>query len=318
MQRRRPPQNQSAPEELAAQLRLDELKLFNLVAKLGSFSAAAKQLGITQPTASRRIRRLEESLNLRLFERTTHTVTLTELGAQFLQHSLQLMANFDSTLNFVQQTREEPAGLLTIGLPQWLLQTIDSRFFAEFLQKHPKIQLNFYNLSPVRLLVESADCADMDLMLHFFIPAERKMTARPIKQYTIDFFASRNYLATAPSLVHPHQFSQHACLHVRNPFLQDKEWLWTEHGQSKSVIINAVSTFETFTTALDWAQQDIGVIWCFDALIDKAEHSHQMKRLFDGAYGTNFTLNAIYPSRRLLSPKVNVFVDELTQFLQKQ
>ena len=100
--------------------------------------------------------------------------------------------------------------------------------------------------------------------------------------------------------------------------MQDREWLWTEDGQSKSVIINAVSTFETFTTALDWAQQDIGVIWCFDVLIDKSDHSHQMKRLFDGAYGTNYTLNAIYPSRRLLSPKVKVFVDELTKFLQKQ
>ena len=318
MQRRRPPQHQSTPEELASQLRLDELRLFNLVAKLGSFSAAAKQLGITQPTASRRIRRLEESLNLRLFDRTTHTVTLTELGAQFLQHSQQLTTDFESTLNFVQQTREEPAGLLTIGLPLWLLQSIDSRFFAQFMQKYPKVQLNFFNLSPVRLLVESADCAEMDLILHFFIPAERKVKARAISQYTIDFFASKNYLANAPLLEHPHQFSQHTCLHTRNPFLQDREWLWTERGQSKSVIINPVSTFETFTTALDWALQDIGVIWCFDVLVKKADHNHQMQRLFDGAYATDFTLYAISPSHRLLSPKVKVFIDELTQFLGEQ
>lgn len=316
MQRRRPPQQQSTPEELASQLRLDEIKLFNLVAKLGSFSAAAKQSGISQPTASRRIRRLEESLGLRLFERTTHTVTLTELGTQFLQHSLQLMANFDSTLSFVQQTREEPAGLLTVGLPLWLLQTIDSRFFADFLQKYPKIRLNFYNVSPVRLQAESFECDEMDLMLHFFLPADRKMTARPLQAYKIDFFANPNYLARAPTLEHPRQFSHHDCLYVRNPFLQDKGWIWTENGQSNSVIINALSTFETFTPALDWALQGIGVIWCPTPLIDKADPERKMVRLFDGAYATSITLNAIYPSRRLLSPKVKVFMEELTHFLR--
>ncbi|SDJ70746.1 DNA-binding transcriptional regulator, LysR family [Ferrimonas sediminum] len=311
---RRPPQQQCSDETLASQLRLDELTLFNLVAKYGSFSTAAKQLGISQPTASRRIRRLEESLNLRLFERTTHTVTLTELGAQFLSHSQRLSTDFENTLSFVRQTQEEPAGALSVGMPQWVLQVLGTEFFNHFLSVYPRIQLDFHNLSPGRLLIDGIESAEMDLMIHAFLPADRKVIARPVKQFNIDFYASKEYLAASAPISHPMQLPQHRCLFVRNQFWQRGEWQWSDEGQPRSMIINPIASFETFSPALDWARQGAGVVWCPEELVDRKDSDGRLVRLFDGRHATRMTLNGIYPSRRLLSPKVSAFLDALTDF----
>ncbi|WP_417349890.1 LysR family transcriptional regulator [Ferrimonas sp.] len=313
---RRPPQQECNVEQLASQLRLDELTLFNLVAKHGSFSAAAKQLGISQPTASRRIRRLEESLNLRLFERTTHSVTLTEMGVGFLSHSRRLSSDFENAMSFVRRLQEEPAGELSVGMPQWVLQILESGFFRRFLEKYPKIQLDFHNLSPGRLLVDGIESVEMDLMIHAFLPADRKVIARPIKGFTLDFFASRDYLAAKGPIDHPQQLTQHPCLFVRNQFWQRGEWQWSEEGQPRSMLINPFASFETFSPALDWALNGAGVIWCPEELVSRMDVDQRLVRLFGGGHGTRLTLHGIYPTRRLLAPKVSVFLDELTDYFR--
>lgn len=313
---RRPPQHECSVDQLASQLRLDELTLFNLVARLGSFSAAAKQLGISQPTASRRIRRLEESLNLRLFERTTHTVTLTEMGAGFLSHSRRLSGDFENAISFVRRQQEEPAGELSVGMPQWVLQVLESGFFSNFLKKYPNIQLDFHNLSPGRLLVDGIESVEMDLMIHAFLPADRKVIARPIKGFNLDFFASSDYLTAKGPIEHPQQLTQHPCLFVRNQFWQRGEWQWSEAGQPRSILINPLASFETFSPALDWALDGAGVIWCPEELVQRMDGDRRLVRLFDGRHATRLTLNGIYPTRRLLAPKVSVFLDELTEYFR--
>ncbi|MFM0370944.1 LysR family transcriptional regulator [Paraburkholderia aspalathi] len=122
--------------------RLPALMAFASVARHGSFTHAAAETGVTASALSQSIRSLETQLNVRLFNRTTRRVALTEAGAQFLARVLPALGELEAAFEALDETRDQPAGTLRINLPRVASELLVLPHLAEFTRRYPQIRLD--------------------------------------------------------------------------------------------------------------------------------------------------------------------------------
>src|SRR5579859_7480144 len=120
---------------------LNNLRLFVEVIEHGSFTAAARSIGVQTSKLSRRIRALDEELGVRLLNRTSRSLSLTETGRQFYQHCLALVAESRAAKEIVDQTRAKPRGTVRISCPVALLGSGIAGIISRYLQDNPQVQV---------------------------------------------------------------------------------------------------------------------------------------------------------------------------------
>ncbi|WP_206997796.1 LysR substrate-binding domain-containing protein [Trinickia mobilis] len=120
---------------------LNDLRLFAQVVEHGSFTAAARSLGAQTSKLSRRIRALEEELGVRLLNRTSRSLSLTETGRQFYQHCIALVSESKAAKDMVDQTRSKPQGTVRISCPVALLNSGVSSIISQYIQDNPQVQV---------------------------------------------------------------------------------------------------------------------------------------------------------------------------------
>ncbi|RKF45003.1 LysR substrate-binding domain-containing protein [Paraburkholderia fungorum] len=120
---------------------LNDLRLFSEVVEHGSYTAAARSLGLQTSKLSRRIRALEEELGVRLLNRTSRSLSLTETGRQFHQHCLAMVAEAQAAKDIVDRTRARPQGTVRIACPVALLESGISRIIARYIENNPDVQV---------------------------------------------------------------------------------------------------------------------------------------------------------------------------------
>jgi DNA-binding transcriptional LysR family regulator len=120
---------------------LNDLRLFAEVVERGSFTSAARALGLQTSKLSRRVRALEEELGVRLLNRTSRSLSLTETGRQFHQHCLALVAEARAAKEIVDQTRTKPQGIVRISCPAALLSSGIAEIIAQYTLDNPEVQV---------------------------------------------------------------------------------------------------------------------------------------------------------------------------------
>jgi len=120
---------------------LNDLRLFAEVVEHGSYTAAARSLGLQTSKLSRRIRALEEELGVRLLNRTSRSLSLTETGRQFHPHCLALVAQAKAAKDVVDRTRSKPQGTVRISCPVALLESGISAIIVRYVQDNPDVQV---------------------------------------------------------------------------------------------------------------------------------------------------------------------------------
>lgn len=140
--------------------RLDLLKTFVRIVEAGSLSAAAAQLDTTQPTVSRRLKTLEQSLGLRLLQRSTHSLRLTEGGAQCYEQARTLLADWEAMQASLRGAQEEPEGLLRVLVPHALGQLQLMQPLIELLRRSPRLSVEWLlDDQPPKFRAQDLDCA---------------------------------------------------------------------------------------------------------------------------------------------------------------
>jgi molybdate transport repressor ModE-like protein len=123
--------------------RLNLMRLLVRIAEAGSLSGAARSLGLSQPSASRQLRQLETLLGAQLINRTTHELTLTEAGRRFLEDARGMLAQWERAAEAVRSQQEAMAGPIRVAAPVALGQTLLARIAAQFIGRHPGLQLDW-------------------------------------------------------------------------------------------------------------------------------------------------------------------------------
>lgn len=140
--------------------RIELMQTFVRIVEAGSLSAAAVQLGATQPTVSRRLQALERSLGLRLLQRSTHSMKLTEDGERCFERAKELLANWDAFDAELRGTGDEPEGTLRVVAPHAFGQQLLVHPLADYLRRYPRVTVEWllHDRRP-EFISESIDCA---------------------------------------------------------------------------------------------------------------------------------------------------------------
>ncbi|WP_249115739.1 LysR family transcriptional regulator [Azoarcus sp. L1K30] len=136
------------------------MQTFVRIVEAGSLSAAAAQLGTTQPTISRRLQALERSLGLRLLQRSTHVMRLTVDGERCFERAKALLASWAAFESDLRGANEEPEGILRVVAPHAFGQERFVRPLADFLHRHPRVSVEWLLHDDIRdFIAAGIDCA---------------------------------------------------------------------------------------------------------------------------------------------------------------
>lgn len=289
--------------------RLSALRLFARAARVGNFSGAGRELGLSQPSASRLIAALEDEVGATLFNRTTRAVTLTEAGATYLMRVEAILAALDEADHEARGTGEL-RGSLRIGTPISLgLREIVPRLPA-FMKKHPalKIELRATDRYP-DLVTES-----LDVSFQFGpLPDSSAMARKLIHQARI-LTASPDYLRERGTPTMPSDLAHHAM--IISPAHPSPTFSFRKDGRVASVRVDSPLSITTNEVATASALAGLGIAASSEnSARAEVEAGELVRVLPDWDFGS-MELNALFVSGKTVKPAARAFADFLLRELR--
>jgi DNA-binding transcriptional LysR family regulator len=169
---------------------LNLVAIFARVVELGSFTQAGKQLGLPKSSVSRAVTRLEENLGVRLLQRTTRKLGLTEAGTRYLAEVRGPLQRLAEATNDVSELTREPRGLVRLSVPPEVGDAAVSPMLAEFIRRYPKVQVDLVVTNRRVNLIEEG----VDLALRSGTLTDSTLVARKVARSELALFAAPSYL----------------------------------------------------------------------------------------------------------------------------
>ena len=292
-----------------ARRNLNDLLGFVTVAREGSFTRAAANLGVTQSALSQAIRGLEERLQIRLLTRTTRSVSPTTAGERLMQAIGYRFDEIEAELDALTELRHKPAGTVRITCGDSVLQTVLLPKLTPLLLGYPDIKLEFDMNYGFRDIV--ADRFDAGVRLGSTI--DKDMIAVPIgPPLRMAVVASPAYFAVHPIPKAPSELTAHNCINQRMPTSGGLYvWDFERRGQKVNVRVDGSLVFNTAPPQVDAALAGLGVaLLPEDELLPHVEAGRLVRVLED--WCPKFAgYHLYYPSRRQPTPAFTLVVDAL-------
>jgi LysR family transcriptional regulator, regulator for bpeEF and oprC len=293
---------------------LNDTLVFVKVVEHGSFTAAARALGLPKTTVSRRLRGLEERLGARLLNRTTRRLALTEAGALYYEHSRRIATELEDAESAVQHLEGSPRGLLRITAPYSLGSALLAPILRQFRERYRDVQLEIVLTNDLLDLV--AD--EIDVALRIGELRDSTLRARPLASWPAYVFASAGYLARHGAPKSPEALKEHDALVVSKQRRHHNDYAWTLGNGSTQrdfeVRPVTVANDPELLTAMLVADQ--GLMLASDVMIRCCARGPHIRRVLPGWRGPDVRLNAVYVGGRVQSPKVRGFVDFVADHMQ--
>ncbi|WP_217476985.1 LysR family transcriptional regulator [Stutzerimonas stutzeri] len=284
---------------------LDDALIFTRVVECHSFTQAAASLGMQKSTVSRRIVQLEERLGVRLINRTTRRLRLTEVGQAYYERCRQIMLDFAEAEQVVMQLQQAPAGLLRICAPIEFGQWILGRVLGDFMRLYPDIN------AEVELASRYVDPVEegVDIVIAVGQPNDSTLIARKLFETRRRLCASPAYLAQhgAPATVA--DLAAHRAISLsRDPV---RYWPLVE----QNVVCRRVLGCNNITFAREAALAGAGIAVLPTMITDQEVRDGDLVELLPHVELPVGEVYAVYPSRRFQAMKVKAFLDFLMQSL---
>ena len=286
-----------------------QLTAFVAVAENRSFTKAASQLGITPPSLSFAIRSLEEQFGVRLFNRTTRSVALTEAGEQLLNNLSPALEGVDKAIDAVNEFRDKPTGTIRLAVHPIAAVTVIAPLVARFSAENPAIRLE------ISVDAERKDIVSerFDAGMHFADGIAQDMIAVPIGgQFRLSTVASPDYLAHNVLPVVPEGLQNHNCIRYRWDDREDGlPWRFRKGDNQVEVAVEGSLTVNDLDLALRAGLDGVGVVQLPEALTEAyVSQGRLVKLLADWSpRWTDFCL--FYSSRRYVPVTLRTLVDFL-------
>ncbi|MEQ8356809.1 MAG: LysR family transcriptional regulator [Kiloniellaceae bacterium] len=287
---------------------LTHIAVFATVAKLRSFTGAAKQLGLSKPTVSKHVSALERHLGARLLNRTTRSIRLTEVGSRFLARCQTILAELEDAESEVMRYRDRPQGRLKVTAPASLGSRYIAPFLRKFLDRYPKIELD------MEMSEGKVDLATSEVDL-----AIRVAASPPLGGWLAELASCRQIVCAAPSYLRergsPSELGDlrgHSCLTYA--FLSSGE-TWPLRGPQGGCSIEMqgrvrCDSGETMRRAV---LGGAGVALMPTFLVSEDAARGALVNLFPAYRSEVHKIYAVIPPGRVLTAKVDVFVAHLAE-----
>jgi DNA-binding transcriptional LysR family regulator len=285
---------------------LNEIVVFARVVQSGSFTAAARDLQMPKSTVSRKVTDLEERLGVRLLQRTTRKLGLTDEGRTYYDFSARIIGEVDEAENAVGRLRGVPRGLLRVTTP--LNFAFMGTILAEFVKKHPEVTLDVVAADRRVGLVEEG----FDVAIRAGSLADSTLIARPLATVRRLVVASPGYLKKHGRAREPADLARHDCL-VFGAGESPTTWRLEKGSTSVDVVVKPRIVINDFDALLDAALAGVGVAMLpvFQCLA--AVRERRLDHVLKEWCSPTAAIHVVYPTTRLLSPKVKAFVEHLQE-----
>jgi DNA-binding transcriptional LysR family regulator len=289
---------------------IESMRIFIAVAGQKSFTAGAKQLGISTNLASKHVRQLETRLNAQLFHRTTRRVTLSDTGVAYFDRCVLLIDQFDELEGIVQERQSELAGPIRITAPTGFGAGELVEAIVPFQRAHPKVAINLY------LSDQNVDILNggFDLAIRFGPLQSSTLIARKLLTMPLVVFASPDYISNYGEPAHPSALSTHNCL-LQTSSADPEHWEFMLQGKIEKFCVGGSFTANSPRAVVNMAVGGLGIGRCPFYAAEPFLKSGKLILLFEDKITSEFNLYAVYPSARHLTARIRALIDHLVTVL---
>ena len=290
------------------------MRTFCAVAEARSFNKAALHLGMSAALTSKYIAQLEARLGVRLLNRTTRSLALTQTGAEYLARAKDMIREFDALEESIQDANAAPKGHLRISAPRILGETYLIDLIADFLEIHPEITIEVKLSDRFVNIVEEG----YDLVIRGGALKDSSLIARKLARSDVLHCASPAYLAANGTPQHPYDLTEHRCI-VDSNFADQSHWPFAENGERISVAVNGPIIVNSAHACRKLALRGLGIMHTPSQMVATEIAEGKLVRVLQAYDLLNTALYVVYPHSQHLPTKTRAFVDFMVAyFAQKQ
>jgi DNA-binding transcriptional LysR family regulator len=290
-------------------LDLNAVSVFAKVVELGSFRAAARALSIPKSTVSAKVSQLEKGIGLRLLERTTRSLRLTDAGEAYHRQAAPALDALTEAARSIEVLRAEPRGRMRITASLEGGQFLLGPIIGEYMRRHPAVDLE----------VELAD-RHVDLIKEGFdlalragpLPDSTLIARRLVPPGALGVYASPAYLQRRRAPRRPSALSRHDCL-VMTSQKTPNVWLFRVKRRLVPVEVSVRAAANSFVLLAEMAVAGLGIARLPDYIAQAPGRAGKLRALLRPFAPEPIDWFAVYPSARNLSPKVRAFVELLEE-----
>lgn len=293
---------------------LNEMALFVEVVKAQSFTQAGERLGIPKSTLSNKISELENYLGLKLLNRTTRKIELTESGQFYFQHALRWLTDIEETHQQLQDMYHKPSGKLRISLPVDFAYEFIAPHLPEFCRQYPDIDFDF-DTTPRRVDLISEP---FDLAIRVGKLPDSSLVSQQLVKIPRYLYASPAYLAQFGEPLHPNDLAQHQTL--RLTVSSADGWLFEQTTQPSEppvqVPLKNKFVMNTLGMVCRLTEQGMGVALLPEVIVRREVQAGKIQRIMAEWQSTPIPVYAL-TTHRLMPAKTQVFIQFFKEKLRQ-
>lgn len=281
--------------------------VFVQVAETRSFVAAGRLLGVSASAVGKSVARLEEKLGVRLFHRSTRSVTLTAEGTLFLERSRRILAEIEAAELELSQATAAPRGRLRVSLP--LVSSLVLPVLGEFMREYPEIELDLDFTDRIVDVIEEG----FDAVVRTGEPTDSRLTARRLGTFRSVLVASPGYLELRGTPQIPADLLMHTCLHYRFPNSGKLEtWALRQEPGAPELQLPTSMICNNIETRVCFALQGLGIAYLPDFAIREPLADGRLHPILADHVERGGVFHMLWPASKHPSPKVRALVDFLS------
>ncbi|UTL81950.1 LysR family transcriptional regulator [Pseudomonas putida] len=290
---------------------LSAMQTFRRVVDLGSFSAAASQAGLSHTALSRQVTQLERHLGTQLLARTTRRLHLTEAGALFYRHCVQILEQMQAMTLELSEHQKQPSGTLRLGVATAFGELELGRWLPEFVERYPQLQIELHCSDRFIDLLEEE--IDICLRVTDHLP-DSSLVARRLATSEVLLVAAPRYLERHGTPTSPDDLASHPLLGYSQLLHPQRLLLANEAGEQRQILMPRRVSANSPMALRAAAIGGLGIA-SFDCFIvqDALADGRLVPVLADWRLAAR-GLYAVYPQSRYLAPKVRALLDFVQAF----
>lgn len=305
----RTPPTRSPAENLSA------IAIFVCVGQSTSFTSAARGLRMTASGVSKAISRLEERLGVRLVNRTTRSINLTDEGTIYLERCRQILAEIDDAEAAIVQSQSQPRGRIRVQLPRGIGRKVIVPALARFYERYPEVVVDVFLDGRFLNLAEEG----IDVALRFGEPEDSAYVARKLCRVKYGVCASPDYLHRYGEPKTPDDLFRHRCVTYLSPQTgRHRPWELRRNKEKLTVKLSGSLNVNEVGALFDAAVAGVGLAYLPDFMIADAVASKTIEPVMLDYVYEGARLRMLYSPSRHLPARLRAFIDFIRELLPSE
>ncbi|VAW99794.1 Transcriptional regulator, LysR family [hydrothermal vent metagenome] len=286
------------------------MSVFRRVAETGNFSEVAREMEISQPTVSKHVAALEKHLSIKLLNRSTRQLSLTEVGKQYYDRCIHILDELNETESLLRNQESVPSGTLRINTPVTFGEICIVPHLWQFLDKYPELLIDLIMDDHYVDLVKGG----VDLAIRIGPMTDSALVARKLGDSPRVVFASPNYLKSRGEPKNLQDLKDHDCI-VYTLLTTRNEWHFIGPNGEETVRVSGRFSVNNPRTICDAVIDGQGIAVAPLWLVDKYIKTGQVRVILENYVPTPLEIHAVFPGRRYVPAKVRCFIEYFSKLM---